>query len=432
MSKQIILAILRGSKDYNNDPQYGEGKVESIKEEVKELGIEVDLIEEHLSEEKAQSFYIRVSTQNNNQREPETSTGNSNGNYNFFTLENINDPKKQKAEMEKDIINQNWEEGVRKLIKGQGNGDDVGFNAVEEEIFLDFDETFFSKACLVPRIKSIYENLETLIKESFSIPLSRDDKDFIITKIETKFKIELMEKQKNKVKSLAKYLTRLAIEELLTENPLEQNVNQTRQNSAAEAKALKLKEILSKYKVELDLNRIKEIVCEAWQVFHAENIKNLADKNLSEEKRREALEELERKEGKNSYQNKKTEFQNSKKELFNQNPSEYKKTMAKVFKKKLIINELDETPELVNLVNEWESSNFDNYEKSEVLENKVKQKIGQTAASNKINKIESRIEKAIKSGNKSEMLSVLKVLLAIVKDTSEDIYLSEYKNQTQN
>ena len=62
----------------------------------------------------------------------------------------------------------------------------------------------------------------------------------------------------------------------------------------------------------------------------------------------------------------------------------------------------------------------------------MNQKIGQLVAKQRVNEVEKKINKALKSGDKEELIKILKELLAFLNDTQDNVYLSEYKKKAQN
>ncbi|MCE8164087.1 MAG: hypothetical protein I3274_07870 [Candidatus Moeniiplasma glomeromycotorum] len=171
---------------------------------------------------------------------------------------------------------------------------------------------------------------------------------------------------------------------------------------------------------------------EAEQKKETEGVKNatndLKNENLPEAERFSKLEEVEEKEGNKSYQTNEADIKNSKKDLFTKNESQYRKTMAKVFRKKLTDNGLTEK-ELSEAVEKWENDKSNDWEKVEQKEKEINQKIGSSAAKKRVSEIEKRIESALKTGDKNKMIAVLKDLLSLFNEAQNNIYLSNYQSQ---
>ncbi|MCE8168200.1 MAG: hypothetical protein I3273_06725 [Candidatus Moeniiplasma glomeromycotorum] len=171
---------------------------------------------------------------------------------------------------------------------------------------------------------------------------------------------------------------------------------------------------------------------EAEQKKETEEVKNatndLKNENLPEAERFSKLEEVEEKEGNKSYQTNEADIKNSKKDLFTKNESQYRKTMAKVFRKKLTDNGLTEK-ELSEAVEKWENDKSNDWEKVEQKEKEINQKIGSSVAKKRVSEIEKRIESALKTGDKNKMSAVLKDLLGLFNEAQNNIYLSNYKSQ---
>jgi hypothetical protein len=156
------------------------------------------------------------------------------------------------------------------------------------------------------------------------------------------------------------------------------------------------------------------------------------DPNATTQEKKEALDDLDKNEGEQAYEEKKEQIKETKKELARDNPNEYRDKVISGLDKKLTENGLNESDLDTQAKQEIRGlKNDSNLEPDELveLEMKLTKRIGQAGAKKKVNNLAIEVEKVLKSKEKVQIEKLKKELLEIIN--SNNVYYLPIKSRTE-
>ncbi|CAG8541934.1 314_t:CDS:2 [Cetraspora pellucida] len=163
-----------------------------------------------------------------------------------------------------------------------------------------------------------------------------------------------------------------------------------------------------------------------------DDLKKARDPKATTQDKKDALDELDKNEGEQSYEDKKEQIKEAKKEVAKDNPNEYRNKVISNLDKKLAENGLSESDLDEQTRQEIKDlKNGGNLEPDKLveLEMKLTEKIGQAGAKKKVDNLAGEVEKVLKNKEKAQVEKLKKELLEILN--SSNVYYFPHKSQVE-